>query len=224
MSNSIVKQLVLKDLRILRTPTLCWWLGGMASVVVAVFGGSALGTVSFILFVTCMAGAGVHAAMLSTVEERREQVLAFIMSLPISVREYTSSKLIANMICFGAVWLTLSAASFAVFLGEDGLPDGTRPLMVIILIGILLAYTIILATGLIFEALGPTIVAIVAANIGTQIYLWIIVELQGIRAYIGGDVAVWNSTVFSVMAIQTVAVVTLLAGTYFLQSRKSDFV
>lgn len=223
MSNSIVKQLVLKDLQILRIPTFCWWLGGMASVLVAIFGGSALGTASFILFVTCMAGAGVHAAMLSTVEERREQVLAFIMSLPISVREYTSAKLIANMICFGIVWLTLSAASFVVFLGDEGLPDGTRPLLVIILLGILLAYTIILATGLIFEALGPTIVATVAANIGTQIYIWIIAELQGIRAYIGSDEAVWNSTVVSVLAIQAAVIVALLAGTYFLQARKTDF-
>lgn len=224
MSQSIVKQLVIKDLQILRIPTLCWWLGGIASVLVALFGGPALGMAATILFVTCMAGAGVHAAMLSTVEERREQVLPFIMSLPISVKEYTSSKLIANMICFGVVWITLSAASFVVFIGDDGLPDGSRPMLVIVLLGILLAYTIILSTGLIFEALGPTIVAIVAANIGTQIYIWIIAELQGIRAYTGGDVAVWNSTVISVLAIQAAAIVALLVGTYVSQARKSDFV
>ena len=224
MSNAVVKQLVLKDLQILKIPTLCWWLGGVASVFIAVFGGAALGTITTILFVTCMAGAGVHGAMLTTVEERREQVLAFIMSLPISVREYTSSKLIANLLCFGVVWLTLSAASFVVFLGDEGLPSGTRPMLVIILIAILLAYTIILATGLVFEALGPTIVAIVAANIGTQIYMWVIVELQGIRAFLGGDVAVWNGTVFSVLAVQIAVIVALLAGTYFLQARKTDFV
>ena len=136
MNRSIVRQLVMKDLEIMKIPVLCWWAGAIAAVVLVVLGGEVVGLYGSILFITGMAGAGIHAVMQTVVEERREQTLAFVMSLPITVREYTSAKLIANLAMFGAVWLTLSVASFVIFVGEEGMPDGTIPFVTIVLVGI----------------------------------------------------------------------------------------
>ena len=152
MSASIVPQLIRKDLHIMRIPILLWWLGGVAAVATTIGAGFFL--FGMILFVTCMAGSGVHAVMQTVVEERREQTLPFIMSLPITVREYTTAKLLANLLIFTSVWLTLSGASFAVFIGPEGLPDGAVPFVTIVLVGIFLAYTIVLATSLVTESIG----------------------------------------------------------------------
>ena len=224
MRTSIVKQLVVKDLRIMKWYGVFYWLGGVLAILIAVFGGGdAAGTTAFILFVAALFGAGVHSAMQTVVEERREQTLAFVMSLPISVREYPSAKLIANLVLVGGIWVTLSAASYVIFIG-DTLPLGTIPFMTIILVAIFLAYVMVLATTLIFETIAPAIISMVAANLVSQVVLWWLVDLHGIRSTIGGTVPVWNSTVLTVLAIQVGSVVGLVALTYYLQSRKTAFI
>ena len=223
MSTSIVKQLVIKDLRIMKWYGLFYWIGGLLAIPVAMFGGDAAGMVGIILFVGALFGAGVHCAWQTVVEERREQTLAFVMSLPISVREYTSAKLIANLLLVGAIWVTLSTASYAVFIGETW-PGGFIPFMTIVLVAIFVAYIVILATTLVFESMTPSIVAMVAANLLTQALLWWIASLHGIRSVIGGQVPVWNGTALTVLAVQAASVVGLLVLTYYLQSRKTAFV
>ena len=225
MSHSIVRQLVLKDLRLMRVPIICYWFGGLLAIAIAVFGGDALGLPGFILFVVAMAAAGVHPILATIVEERKQHTLAFVMSLPITIRGYTSAKLIANLLMFLSVWVTLSLASFVVFLpGDGGMPDGTIPFGVILLVGILVAYTIILAVSLVSESEGMAVVAIVVGNVGTQVFLFFVADLYAIRSVMGGREPVWNSTAVGIVLGQLTLVFMLIAGTYYLQARKKDFI
>jgi ABC-2 type transport system permease protein len=223
MNRSIVKQLVFKDLQIMKHYAIAYWVGGILAIVIAVFGNDTAGVVGFILFVAALFGAGIHAAMATVFEERRQQTLAFMMSLPITIREYTSTKLISNMLLVGTIWLTLSAASYVIFIG-DSMPLGMAPFMTIILVAILMAYVMVLATTLIFESEAPTVIAVVAANLVTQGVLWWLSGFHAIRSTIGGQVAVWNSTVITVLILEIALIIGLLWLTYFLQSRKTVFV
>ena len=69
MTTSIVKQLVIKDFRLMKPFAIGYWFGGILAIAIAVFGGDASGTVAMILFVATLFGAGVHSAML-IVEKR----------------------------------------------------------------------------------------------------------------------------------------------------------
>ena len=225
MNRSLVGQLVRKDFEIMKVPILCWWVGGLVSAALPIFGGPRVFLASMILFVTAMAGAGFHTAMQTVLDERRTKTLPFIMSLPITVREYTSAKLLANLVAFGVVWMTLTAASFFVIVKADsGLPLGSIPFVAIVLVGIVLAYTIVLTTGLVTESLGITICAVVAVNLATQLFLWWVVGLDGIRSTVQGPVAVWSNTTLTVLGGQAVAIVGLIWLTYELQKRKRDFI
>lgn len=221
MSRSIVWQLVRKDFVLMKTPLLLYWAGGALSVLIVILLGQFMA--GMILFVTCLAGAGMHPSMLTILDERRERVLPFVMSLPITVREYTKAKLLVNVAAYGVVWSTLSASALVIFFGPEGMVAGKLPFVVICLVGILLGCTIVLAVGLVTGSLGPTVGAIVGANIFTQIFLWWVVDLDGIQAVLGGDVAVWNTTAITVLGGQAAAIVALLATTYALQVRKTDF-
>ena len=204
--------------------TFYWWLGGVAAVAAIAAVGSRAFIFGMILFIACMMGAGVHAVMKTVVEERREQTLPFIMSLPITVREYTSAKMIANLVLFAAVWLTLSGASFVVFTGPEGMPAGAIPFVTIVLVGVFLAYTLVLATSLVTESIGWSVASTVWANLGTQLFLWWVVDLHGIRTVIGGNVAVWNTTALTVLGAQLAVIAALIGLTFGLQSRKTDFI
>ena len=222
MTASIVPQLIRKDLRLMKIPTLLWWCGGLLSVIALMAGASFL--VCFIFFVTAMAGAGMHAVMQTVVEERRDKVLPFVMSLPITVREYTTAKIAANLAIFLPVWLTLSAMSYVIFVdAEEGMARGKLPFVTIVLVGILLAYTVVLATSLITESIGWSITAMVGANILTQSFLWWAVDLEGIRSLLESDVVVWSATAWTILIAQVAIIVALILLTHALQARKTDF-
>lgn len=219
---SIVSQLVKKDLSIMRKPLLFWWLAGIGSVAIAFFGGDSAAIFALIMFITGIAGAAVHSIMRTIVEERREQTLAFIMSLPISMEEYTSSKLIANIVMFVPIWVSLSIAGMVVFI--EGLPLGTFAFYTIILVAIFLAFTLMLAVSLVFESLGAAVCVMVVANIGTQAFLWWASDLEGIESVRGSPEVIWNATSISILAAQIATIVGLVILTYVLQVRKKDFV
>jgi hypothetical protein len=219
---SIVRELVIKDLRIMKIPSLCYWLGGIGAIALAMGWGDTAGTIAFILFISTMFGAGVHAAMQTITEERREQNLPFIMSLPVTIGDYTRAKMLANLLLVGGIWLTLSAASYVIFIG-DVMPNGTIPFMTIILVAVFLAYIMILATTMIFEGLAPAITAIVAANLGSQALVWWISSLHGVRSTVNGLEVVWNSTYLTVLGCQIGAIVGLIALVFYAQSKKTEF-
>ncbi len=220
--NNVIRELILKDLRIMKVPALCYWLGGIAAVLIAVFYGDAAANVAFIVFVSVLFGAGVHSAMLTVTEERREQNLPFILSLPVTIVDYTMAKMIANLGLVGSIWVSLSAASYVIFIG-DVMPNGTIPFMTIILVAILLAYVTLLATTVVFPGLAPAIIAVVAVNLCSQAYLWIISALHSVRSTVNGLEAVWNSTYLTVLGVQLFAIAALIAFTFYAQARKTEF-
>lgn len=219
---NVVRQLVLKDLRIMRGAFVGYCAGGLVALAIVMFGGEALGMAGVILFVTAIASAGIHAVMATVVEERQKQTLPFIMSLPVTVRQYTSAKILANLLLFGLLWLTLSAATYIVYVG-DSLPHGSIPFLTIVNMGILLAFVIILTVALVGESTVAAIAGVVLGNIGTQMYLWIVVDLYGIRSVIGGSRAVWTPTAVGILTTQAVLALVLVAATFVIQSRKTDF-
>jgi hypothetical protein len=219
---SVVRELVMKDLQIMKIPSLCYWLGGIGAIALAITWGDSAGTIAFILFISTLFGAGVHAAMQTITEERREQNLPFIMSLPITIADYTRAKMLANLLLVGGIWLTLSAASYVIFIG-DVMPNGTIPFMTIILFAVFLAYIMILATTMIFQGLAPAIIALVGANLGTQALLWWISSLHGVRSTVNGMEVVWNTTYLTVLGCQVAAIVGLIALVFYAQSKKTEF-
>lgn len=219
---SIVRELVIKDLQIMKIPAICYWLAGLGAIVVAVLWGDSAGTIAFILFISALFGAGVHAAMRTITEERREQNLPFIMSLPITIMDYTRAKMLANLLLVGGIWLTLSAASYVIFIG-DAMPSGTIPFMTIILVAVLLAYIMILATTIIFKGIAPAMVALVAANLGNQALVWWISTLHAVRATVNGTEVVWNSTYLTVLGAQFGAIALLIALVFYAQSKQTEF-
>jgi len=218
MKTSIVPGLVRKDVRLLLTPALAWWLGGLGAVALMAFGPFLLG---MILFVTCLAGAGFHVAVQSTVEERREGALVFLMSLPVTPGQYVAAKLLANLAVFTPLWLTLSGASLIVF-APGGMAHGAFPFVVIVLVGIFLAFVVVLATSLVSGNLGAAIAAIVGANIATQLFLWWLVDLPSVRAVMQGEEVVWNTALVRALVGQLLAIVALLGASLSVCSRRRD--
>lgn len=221
MSQSIVRQLVVKDLRIMRVPATWYLVAGVGSIAFAAFSEDVAGFISQVLFITTLFGAGIHAAIRTVIEERKEKNLAFIMSLPVTIIDYTKAKLAANLLLIGTLWIVLSAASYVIF-ARGAWTLGAIPFFTVILVAILLAYVIILCTCLVFESQAAAVTAIVGVNLVSQAYVWWLTTFYAFRSTVYAAQPIWNSFYLTILGIQVALIAGLIAATFLVQSRKTE--
>jgi len=72
--------------------------------------------------------------MTANAVEFKEQTLPFVMSMPISIKDYTAAKIIANATAFLLPWLILSVAALLTIYRWDAFPNGFIPVLMIMLV------------------------------------------------------------------------------------------
>src|SRR3546814_7883125 len=83
--------------------------------------------------------------------ERKEQTLAFVMSLPVSPLDFTVSKLAGNVLTFAVPFVVLLGGTLAVVLFTP-LPDGLFVYALLIFAYLLFAYAVSLAVAMSVES------------------------------------------------------------------------
>jgi ABC-type multidrug transport system permease subunit len=138
------------------------------------------------------------------VQERKDKVLLFVLSLPVSTTQYLAAKVTANAVAFLVPWLILTAVTFVV-IDVTALPNGILPYWLAILVYLLAYYLALLGTSLVTDSTGWHAAASVVANRDAP-------------------AAVWTADILTIVAIELAAgAVVLGLGMYF-ASRRSDFV
>ena len=229
MSTSIIPQLVRKDYMLTRKVILAFGLVALAGVVLTALLFErlppwALVNMGFLLLMSPAATCGLVLLMTTVVFEKEKSTQAFIMSLPVTPKQYTIAKLAINLSVFGAFWLATSAISFYFAFGRGLFPDGTIPFVVMLFLGVFLAYAGILSVGMWRQSLGITVLCIALFEMGTSGYLWAIAFFEPVAGFMRGADAVWNPAAVGIVTLQVLAILTLITATLFFQGRKRDFV
>ncbi|MCB1559949.1 MAG: ABC-2 transporter permease [Xanthomonadales bacterium] len=228
MSASIIPQLLKKDFMLTRRMILVFCVLSVAgAVAIALLFGRVpewvLINIGFLLLMSPAATCGIVLLMTTVVFEKEKATQAFVMSLPVTPRQYALSKLLLNLGVFGVLWLAISAAAFYFAFGRGLFPLGTLPFVIMVLLGAFVAYVGILSVSLWRQSMGLTVLSIALFEMGTSAYLWIVVFLDPVAAHIHGPEAVWNSTAVGIVSAQALVAVGLIAGTLLYQSRRRDF-
>ncbi len=224
MNVYMVKRLILKDWYFQR-----WAIGGgiaIGALAVALIGSGheSAGYAGFVLLVSVLITVGVQLAMSTVLLERKEQTLAFIMSLPISAREYTTAKLVGNLSMFLVLWITLLVASVAVILSRESLPDGAVPLTIILLTEIFVSTSVLVGVALVSESQAWSIGTLIAGNLFFNFFIFWVSRIPSIAAASKGNVIVWDGPVLALIGGEAAAIVLALGLTFVLQDRKTDFI
>jgi hypothetical protein len=223
MNFAMVRRLILKDWYLQRLPILLSLLGGAAAMAILLFGGKAGFMLGLILLITVLVTISAMVTINLTVLERREQTLPFVMSLPISYREYTAAKLLGVLVIFLIPWSLFMAASFAVLAFSPTKSQGLIPYVAIMGTEILVSACLITVAGLITESQGWAIGAMMVGNVALNGVGYLVAHLDGVSRYMFGPVVRWTPTSSGLLLAEYVAILSLLGGTFFLQSRKKDF-
>ena len=222
MSHSIVRQLVVKDLR-LASPFVAGSLVlGLLSFAVSPWsnvaffvGGSAL-VVALILLNIMLVSA-------SLISERKEKIRVFMLSMPVSTTQYNVAKLLSSLIAYIVPAALLTLGSVILLLATP-LPNGFIPLFVATSVHCLLYFCVFLAFALVTDSQGWITTVIVCGNVSVSFVIPGLINLTSIGPSLGTETVVWNAVVVAFIAIELVLAVAALAISFVVNSRKTEFI
>jgi len=224
MTRSVTWDLVKKDWWLYRLHIVISTAAGVAALGLCFRGGEVAGVIGGVWIFTALVIVACMLPVSAIVNERKKQHLPFVMSLPVSVREYTAAKLVSSVGMFLMPWLVLVVATVALIEVRGFLPKGSIPFAVIVLLLPFVGFCLITGSALVGESEGWTIAATVACNSSYWLAWFLIARTPGLMNLAKGHTAVWNGQLLWIVAAELGVIAGTLALTFFLQSRKRDFV
>ena len=222
MNYAMVKHIILKDWYLQRWLILAAVAGGALGIGIIATGSNAAFIIGLILLISVLIAIGAQLAIATVVNERKEQTLPFLMSLPISYREYTAAKIIGNLLIFLLPWLPLTLGSFAlIFLAPK--IHGLFPFTAIMAVEILVSTCLIAAVALITESQAWTVATVMVGNVAFNIFGYYVAHVPSIAQAMGGSTVRWTPAAYALLIGEFATITLLLGFTFFFQSRKQDF-
>lgn len=225
MNISIVKRLILKDWYLNRAMIASSLGAGLVTIAgVAAWHGTQL-AVMFGMVVLVMIMIGIGAIlMVTTVNERRQQTLPFVMTLPISYKEFTASKIVGSLLIFLVLWSALVAAMVFSILFLPGFPHGLIPFVVIMSVEILMSTCLITAVAVTTESHGWTVGVSQVGALSLNLIGWSIFRSPEIGGTMSSPAVHWSTTATVLVLLEIGIIAVMLAAAFLVQSRKRDFV
>lgn len=222
MSQSIVGRLILKDLYLNRWVIAGALVLGVVTLAIAPLS-ELLHFVSTVSFIVTLILLNVFIVMVSVGQERKDKVMLFVLSLPVSTAQYVVSKLTASLIAFLAPFVFIMAGSTAVVLLTD-LPNGSLPLTFAIGAYVLLYFCVFLGVALNTASGVWTALVIIIGNVGVSFLIPGVSSFASVREYGRTETLVWSADVLTVIGVELALSVAALAVFLVLTIRKKDFI
>jgi ABC-2 type transport system permease protein len=224
MRGSVVGHLILKDWQLQRWPILASMVAGALALAIFQRGGETAFMVGCVWFFVALIVIGCMLPIFAIVNERKKQNLPFLMSLPISPMQYTTAKLVSTVGMFLAPWLTLAIAAILIIEIRGILPHGTIPITLILLMLPFVGFCVISGAALVGESEGWSTAATVVCNSSYGLTWYFLTKIPALTSTWNSPVAIWSSTAVAIFGGEFASIVLILGLTFFLQSRKRDFV
>jgi ABC-2 type transport system permease protein len=222
MSASVVRQLILKDLYLFRWMVVASLLAGGAALAIMPLSqvSSYVGGVSLICTLIIL---NIFLVMSGVVQERKDKVLLFILSLPVSTIQYLVAKVSANAIAFLVPWLVLTVGAIVV-IDVSAIPNGILPYWLAVLGYILFYYCALLAVGLLWDSTAAHTTAIIVGNVSFNFFIPFLLGLPSVSRHAKGPIAVWTGDIVTIVAAELLAGALVLGLAVYFRSRTGDFV
>ena len=219
----IVYELIRKDWELNRVAVGAGMILGILAIGITFFGGTVPAVIGIACFYTVM---GVFGSILpkNIYEERKNQTMAFIMSLPVSAIEYSIAKMISTIGIFLLFWLTLVGVAATMILTRKEIPDGLIPLMLVLSSQILLGFVLICSVGMVKENESWVIATVILVNVSYSLGWYLLIRIPEIGRDAFHPKIVWNPILVTTLGVEFTLIALLLGLTVFLQTRKRDFI
>lgn len=220
--NTLAAKLIAKELHQYRWMTAGATVAGLAALPVAA--SSEVGfNIAFIVWITALIALGVMLALFGVSTERKERARLFVLSLPLSPRDYVRIKVMGLTACFLGPWLALSAGAVALVPLLPGVPDGMLPYVLLMCGYLLLNFALVLCAALHIASEAVMGGVIILTNMSVSLFLAALGRVPDIGAHMQKAEPVWNSTFWLILAVELGATALALTLPLLVAARRRDF-
>ncbi len=218
----VIKLLVAKDWRLFQKQlAVCVLAGIVALCLIGMAKNWSFYLGSLMLMIVLIMAACLSIST-SLLVERKEQTLAFVMSLPVTPLDYYLAKLIGNLVTFFVPFLVMLAGTvFVIF--YTPVPDGLIVLSLLIFGHVLVAYAIGLSVAMVVESEGWNLFAMIGSMVLINPFIMGVGQLSVIKDFVETDTIVFGPVVTSILVAQVVVTVAVLTVTGWVNGRKKSF-
>jgi ABC-2 type transport system permease protein len=224
MNAQAIQILFLKDLFLGRWPLFGYLVGGLLSALVTCLPGQTAGFIGFIMMVTVTIAAGIHLIGVLLLAESADMTRTFVMSLPISLLDYSLAKIAVVLVAFLIPWLgMLACLTVLVFVVPEAKP-GILPFLVLMFLFMLAGFSLQLVTAVVTESTGWTIFVVVLGNVLLNLFLKTLNEHPVIASLAKSETLSWPPMVVQIMMIEVGVILVALGVALAFQIRRRDLV
>lgn len=222
MNTFMITKLINKDWHIYKAYMLGYALLGIISAGLMTVPSYTVYYLGFVGLITVLIGASAHLAIDTVVTEKKENQLSFIMGLPIDPLDYALSKVFGGLAIYLVSWGIIVIAT-ALIIYFSHMPNGMLPMLIICALEILAATTILLCAGVLSASMPVAIVTMIVLNLFFNIFIFAVAGIETIGSNIESSTAIFNSTVYNLIATELLVMAIVIGVTIFLKSRKVCF-
>jgi ABC-2 type transport system permease protein len=219
----MIKQLVIKDWQMYQKQFAAYVVGLLVGLTLIGVGKSwafYAGGLLLLVLLICVGGFAIQTSLLN---ERKEQTLPFMMSLPITPMTFFWSKVLANMTIY-LVPFTIVAAGTAFLVLFTPLPDGILVWSLLIYGLLAMNFFISLGVALVMESEGWNIFVQIAVSTLISPFMIALGQIDAINAKIRTNEIVWSQPALIIFAAQLAVMVLSLVIARAVYRRKDSFV
>lgn len=223
LNAEMIRVLMIKDWQLNQKPIAAYVLGaiiGLGIMSIPHLWGFYMGAVTLL---TIMIASGFHIINATIIQEKKEQTLPFIMSLPVRPIEFALAKIFANATIFIFAWLVVVLGfTFLIFTGP--IPDGILIFFFLISIHVIANYFIVLSVAINTESEGWSIFTMVFLNLFLNPVIMLLVRSPKIHSTFENDIIAWSDLATYVVFAEIITIIIAVLVIVFRQSRRKTFI
>jgi len=224
MNLHAIQILFLKDLFLSRRYLFGYFAAGMVSSALTCIPNATLSFIGFILIITVAIAAGIHMIGMLLLAETSEQTRLFVMSLPVSLLDYSLGKISVVLTTYLIPWSAMFAfCTIATFVIPSA-KHGSVVVLPAIFLFLLCGFMIQLVTAVVTESVGWTICVMVGCNVLLNVFLMNLFTNPEIEAAKQSEVITWPPVLLQLLAVECLIIGGSLVATIFFQTRKRDLI
>lgn len=218
----VIRLLVAKDWHLFQKQLAAYVLAGMFSMCLLGLAKPWSFYLGSLMLIIVMVAAACSSISTSLLVERKEQTLAFVMSLPVSPMDFTLAKLAGNLLTFAVPFGVMVVGTLAL-VTLTPLPDGLFVYSLLLFAYILFAYSISLAMVMGLESEGWATFAMIGPMVLINPYLMALSQIDAIQSAVSKDAIVWSPQALAILVTLIVLSVVVLGLTTRHHARKAAF-
>jgi hypothetical protein len=186
--------------------------------------GEAAGFIGFILMVTVTIAAGIHLIGVLLLAESVDMTRTFVMSLPVSLLDYSIAKISVVLTAFLIPWFGMLAGLTVLTFIMPEAKAGVLVFLVLLFLFMLAGFCLQLVTAIVTESVGWTIVVVVLGNVLFNLFAKSLNDHPVISKLAKSDDLSWPPIVLQIIAVEAIVILISLGFAFAMQIRRRDLV